>query len=805
MSALGAGAPPRPPVVSVPRGIVRDGRDAAAPPQPGDAPDWLPIGEPLPRRCPAQYRSPAMRLRPLLPFAACLAAACGGGDEAASGGSAQAPTPALESAAAPVQSEGHRRMVTLLADLAKQADVDNPYFGKHRLESLRAELARAGASAPWRLRWETAVAELEQGHERAAVDLLAATREGLMAGTIAGDIAAKIGVDFHLGVACLRLGETENCCANPTTETCILPIRGGGQHTRREGSERACECFLEILRNTDPNDYWHYAAMWLLNIAHMTLGSWPEGVPAEYRLPPAAFAPEGEFPRLVNVAPAVGLDTNGTAGGVAVEDFDGDEYLDVFVTDWAPRGQAHLFRNQRDGTFADRTVAAGLAGITGGLNCVHADYDNDGDIDVLILRGGWWFEHGALPCSLLRNDGQGVFTDVTFEVGLADRREPTQTAGFADYDRDGDLDLCIGGECSPRRRCSSHLYRNDHGHFADVTAAAGVANERYCKGLVWGDVDGDHWPDLYVSNIGDDNRLYRNRGDGTFADIAAASGVTKPKDSFATWFWDFDNDGALDLFVADYDTGVAHIASHLLGGALPFATAKLYLGDGKGGFADRTRELGFVWPTMPMGCACGDLDNDGWIDCYLGTGDPSYSSLMPNLFLRNDGGQRLQDRTMASGLGHLQKGHGVAFADFDHDGDVDLFEVVGGAFPGDAFRNVLFANPGSGNHWLTVRVVGRDSARCAIGARLCVTVRENGASRRIHRSVDPGGSFAGNPLRQTVGLGKAERIERLEVTWPKSGKTQVWENVPLDTAIRVTEGEAACGRLDVLPAPLRRG
>lgn len=696
-------------------------------------------------------------------------------------------------------------MVTLLADLAAQADVDNPFFGQRRLQTLRAELAHEGAAAPWRLRWETAVAELEQGHERAAIDLLAATRDGLRSGTLAGDHAAKIGVDFHLGVAWLRLGETENCCASPTEETCILPIRGGGQHTRREGSMRACEAFLEILRNTGSTDYWHYAARWLLNIAHMTLGTFPDGVPAEYRLPAAAFAPEGAFPRLVDVARAVGLDTNGTAGGVAVEDFDGDEYLDVFVTDWAPHGQARFFRNQRDGTFADCTAAAGLEGITGGLNCVHADYDDDGDIDVLVVRGGWWFESGRLPCSLLQNDGKGVFTDVTFAVGLGERREPTQTAGFADYDLDGDLDLCIGGECSPRVHCTSHLYRNDGGRFTEVTGAAGVANERYCKGLVWGDVDGDRFPDLYVSNIGDDNRLYRNRGDGTFVDIAAAAGVTRPKDSFPTWLWDFDNDGALDLFVANYDTGVAHIASMLVGGTLPFETARLYRGDGKGGFTDVTRALGFVWPTMPMGCNFGDLDNDGWLDAYLGTGDPSYASLMPNLFLHNEAGQKLQNLTMAAGLGHLQKGHAVAFADLDGDGDQDLFEVVGGAYPGDAFRNVLFANPGMGNHWLTVRAIGRDSARCAIGARLCVVVRANGASRRIYRHVNQGASFGGNPLRQTIGLGKAERIERLEVFWPRTGRTQVLENVPMDATIRVVEGAASCEPITVPPVPFRRG
>jgi hypothetical protein len=704
------------------------------------------------------------------------------------------------------QPEGHRRMVALLAEIATKAEVDNPFFGQQRLAKLRAELARAGEAATWRLRWETAVAALEQAEEREAIVLLAATREGLRTGAVAGDHAARIGVSYHLGVANLRRGETENCCAAPSYESCILPIQGSGVHTRREGSERAAECFAEVLRATDPTDYWHYAATWLLNVAHMTLGTFPEGVPAEQRLPVRAFAPEAPFPRLCDVAPAVGLDTNGTAGGVAVEDFDGDEWLDVVVSDWAPRGQLRFHSNQRDGTFADRTEAAGLLGITGGLNLVHADYDDDGDIDVLVLRGGWWFEHGAHPCSLLQNDGKGRFTDVTFACGLGERRAPTQTAGFADFDLDGDLDLCIGGECSPRFPCRNCLYRNDgKGRFTDVTVAAGVTNDRYAKGLVWGDVDGDRFPDLYVSNIGDDNRLYRNRGDGVFEDVASRVGVTQPKNSFPTWFWDFDNDGALDLFVANYDTGIAHIASHLLGGALPFTTARFYRGDGRGGFADVSKALGFDYPAMPMGCNFGDLDGDGWLDAYLGTGDPAYASLMPNLFLRNVRGERLQDLTMASGLGHLQKGHGVAFADFDHDGDLDLFLVIGGAYPGDAFRNALFENPGHGHRWVAVRLVGRESARCALGARVCVTVREHGGSRRIFRHVSQGGSFGGSPLRQTIGLGACERIESLEVFWPRTGRSQTFADVPLDSMLRLVEGEAAFTRIAVPRVPFRRG
>ncbi|HEX5051812.1 MAG TPA: CRTAC1 family protein [Planctomycetota bacterium] len=696
-------------------------------------------------------------------------------------------------------------MVTLLDQRAEQAREDNPYFGERAVRELRGDLQRLGDAAPWRLRLDTAVGELQLGHERAAIELLAAAREGLRKGILPGDTAAAIGVSFHLGVAWLRLGETENCCASPTPETCILPIAGTGRHRRTEGAENAILYFDEVLRNTPPTDYWHHAALWLTNLAHMTLGTYPDGVPEQDRLPERCFAPEVAFPRFHNIAADVGLDTFATAGGVAVDDFDGDEYLDVIVSEWAPRGQLRFFKNQRDGTFVDRTEAAGLIGITGGLNLVHADYDNDGDLDVLVLRGGWWFDSGKLPVSLLQNRGDGTFLDVTFDAGLGRRQLPTQTAAFADYDLDGDLDLYIGSESSQRVPCACQLYRNNgDGTFTDVANAAGVTNDAYAKGVAWGDYDNDRWPDLYVSNIDGKNRLYRNRGDGTFTDVAELAGVTGPATSFPAWFFDFDNDGALDLFVANYNTGVAHIASYLLGRPLPFEKLRLYRGDGRGGFRDVAPEFGLDYPMMPMGCNFGDLDNDGWLDFYLGTGDPQFASLMPNLMYHNRAGAGFESVTMAGGFGHLQKGHGVAFADLDNDGDQDVFEVVGGAYPGDAAHNVLFENPGFGNHWLTLRLVGTASARCAIGARIAVTIRENGASRAVHRHVGTGSSFGGNPLRQTIGLGKAERIERVEIFWPKTGVTQVVDGVPLDATIRVVEASAGFTPIAIARTPFHR-
>ena len=725
-------------------------------------------------------------MKTTLPIALGLLAACG------------------DQAARPAQ-DGHTRMREVLAVAAEKAAHDNIFFGEDALRAQRAELQRLGDRAPWRTRLDAGVAELRAGHEREGIAVLAAAREAMQQGRIEFDIDAAVAVSFHLGVGWMRLGETQNCCARPTQETCILPLAGTGVHTDKEAAQKAAAMFVEVLNNSAEDNYWHHAARWLLNIAHMATGTYPDGVPAAHRLPPKLFAPEPSFPRLLDAAPAAGLDTWGYAGGAVIDDFDGDEYLDVLVSDWSPTGQLRLFRNRRDGSFEDRTEAAGLLGITGGLNLVQADHDNDGDLDFLVLRGGWWLQTGRVPNSLLRNNGDGTFTDVTFAAGLAEPALPTQTAAWADHDLDGDLDLYVGNENSDRVTAPSQLFRNNgDGTFTDVAKAAGVTNDRYAKGVTWGDVDGDRDPDLYVSNIDGPNRLYLNRGDGTFVDVAEERGVTRPLAGFPTWFFDYDNDGALDLFAANYDTGIGHIDSFLGGGSLPFEPMRLYRGDGKGGFADVGKQLGLTYPAMPMGCNFGDLDGDGWLDFYLGTGDPQYYSLMPNLLLHNERGERFVNVTMASGTGHLQKGHGVAFADLDHDGDQDLFETMGGAYPGDAFRNVLFENPGFGNHWLALRLVGDRENRGAIGARIRVDLVENGQPRSVFRHVTSGGSFGGSPLRQTIGLGQAEKVVAVEVFWPVTGATQRFTDVPMDAVLRVVEGKPVLERIALEGHPFRK-
>ena len=215
---------------------------------------------------------------------------------------------------------------------------------------------------------------------------------------------------------------------------------------------------------------------------------------------------------------------------------------------------------------------------------------------------------------------------------------------------------------------------------------------------------------------------------------------------------------------------------------------RLFRNQGNGTSREVTAEAGLDRVFMPMGLNFGDIDNDGFLDFYLGSGNPSYASPIPNVLFHNEAGKRFRDITASSGTGVLPEGHGIAFADLDNDGDQHLFVVMGGAVPGDRQESRLFENPGNGNDWLSVRLAGVKSNRSAIGARIRVTVRNaGGAARSIYRTVGSGGSFGASPLEQHVGLGKAAVIEEMEVWWPATGKRQTFARVAKNRFVQIEE------------------
>jgi FG-GAP-like repeat/ASPIC and UnbV len=581
-----------------------------------------------------------------------------------------------------------------------------------------------------------------------------------------------------LGTANMRQGETANCLVTPSADRCVFPLRPGGVHRHPEAAEHAVERFTEYL-TYEPEDL---GVRWLLNLAYMLLGKYPESVPPQYLLKPDLFESEAPMPRFFDVARPAKLGRMDVAGGTIAEDFDGDGLVDLFLTSVDYCSPVVLYRNRGDGTFEDRTEAAGLLSQLGGINTIPTDYNNDGWIDIFIMRGGW---EAAMRNSLLRNNGDGTFTDVTREAGLLDGGRATHSVAWLDYDNDGWVDVFVAHEMTP-----AQLFRNKgDGTFEDVSARAGVGITAFTKGVVAGDYDGNGYPDVYLSNMFGDNALFRNNGDGTFTEVGKALGVEKPFASFPTWFFDYDNDGRLDIFVDGYPNSVEEFVKYYLGQPAAAETMMLYRNAGDGRFEDVTRKTRLDRVVPGMGSNFGDLDNDGFLDMYIGTGTPSFGALMPNVMLKNDAGKRFLDVTADTGTGNLQKGHGIAFVDIDSDGDQDVFLNSGGAVPGDRYDESLYENPGTpGRHWIKVKLVGVKSSRAAIGANITVSLPQPELGSRIrYREVTTGGMFGANSFTQHIGIGAATAIESLTINWPTSKTRQVFRKVPIDSLIEIRE------------------
>ena len=710
--------------------------------------------------------------------------------------------------------QGSRVEDNVAADLrgyaARLANSGDPYFGTRQVDYLSGQLeSPVYDTDTWRMTIlrQLAFHRLRLGQVDESIELLTEAVE--LAKQAMPDSPDLSGALEELAVAYMKRGEIQNCVSPEGRLICALPLDAAYTHEDTDSVSRAIEILeglLELdfdkLSTGEPDSV---RRRWLLNIAHMAQGTYPAGVSEELRVPPSAFEPEHDLGvRFREVAADIGIYSVDLAGGAIVEDFDNDGLLDIVTSSWDPTQSLRLYLNDGKGRFVERTNAAGLSGQTGGLNIVQIDYDNDGWMDILVMRGGWLMSNGQMRMSLLRNDGDGSFSDVTHASGLATPAVPSQSAAWADYDNDGDLDLFSCNESMPETLDEgaaiifpSQLFENDgNGAFTDVARQAGVANMRYCKGSAWGDYDNDGDQDLYLSNYAAENRLYRNDGDGTFTDVASELGVTEPIESFPTWFWDFDNDGWLDLFVAGYARDIDSVAADYMGLPTNGARPRLYRNTGTAlrqaqdvRFEDVTARVGLDDVNQGMGANFGDFDNDGYPDIYLGTGFPAFNALAPNVAYRNDRGGSFSNVTFSAGLGHIQKGHGIAFGDLDRDGDQDIFMQVGGFYPSDGFVNSLYVNPGSGNRWTSIRLIGTQSNRAAIGARITVNVATSDGRRAIHAVVGSGGSFGASSLEQEMGLGSAESIESVEVWWPASGTRQRFEGVPLDSAIEIVEGE----------------
>jgi hypothetical protein len=660
-----------------------------------------------------------------------------------------------------VAAENEQTLAKLLAQKLSELDV--------RILQLPRLHEKLGNLASYQGDMDNAVKRLETAYRllNESVDFFPKGRE------------VKLLLEEELGVAYLRQGELQNCQLNHHAEMCILPLSVLAQHKLTAGSEKAVEYFKKYLQVEPKN----LEVRWLLNIAYMTLGKYPQEVPKEHLIPPAAFASKEDIGRFTDVAPSAGIDVVGNAGGMVTDDFDNDGFLDIVFSSVDLCESLRFFHNNGDGSFNERTQAAKLDKQFGGINLVQTDYNNDGWLDLFVMRGGWDY---PMRNSLLKNNQDGSFTDVTVESGLDTGAFRTHSATWADFDNDGFVDVFIGHEFG-----KSQLFRNKgDGSFDDVSGKAGVDKVAFTKGATWGDYDNDGYADLYVSNFGEENFLYHNNRNGTFTNVARQLQVDKPIMSFPCWFFDYDNDGFTDIFVSSFVPSVTEVVRSYLALPAQAETMKLYKNTGKGTFAEVSKTTGLNRVVPSMGANFGDLDNDGYLDFYLGTGSPSYAALMPNFMFRNQSGKSFADVTTSTGTGHLQKGHGVTFSDLDNDGDQDVSINIGGAAPGDKYNKALFANPGQGNNWLSVKLTGVKTNRAAIGAKIKVVIEDKaGKLSSRFREVSNGGSFGASSLTQSIGLGKAAKVKSLEIFWQASNTRQIFRDLEANQFIEIKEFE----------------
>ena len=596
-----------------------------------------------------------------------------------------------------------------------------------------------------------------------------------------------------IGATYLHWSEMENGIYSGSRDLDIFPpLDPHASIEKKDESKQAIAYFMKFL-DLRPDSL---EVRWLLNLAYATLGEYPSGVPAAYLIPESNFQSKENIGRFVDRAPAAGLNVFGAAGGIVVDDFDNDGLLDVVITSMNVCEPLHFFHNNGDGTFSDRTKEAGLQDQLGGLTLMQVDYNNDGCMDLFIPRGGWEYPQRK---SLLRNNCDGTFTDVTDASGLGATVTATQEAVWADFDNDGHIDLFLANENSP-----AQLFHNKgDGTFEEIGHAAGIDHTAFSKGVTAADYDHDGFMDIYVSNLQGRNYLYHNNGDLTFTEVGRQAGVQAPLFSFATWFFDYDNDGWPDLFVDSYLMVMDETVRTYVGKPHNGETLKLYRNKHDGTFEDVSQQVGLDKVYMPMGANFGDVDNDGFLDVYLGSGNPNFTALVPYVLLRNKEGKSFVDITQSSGTGELHKGHAVVFADLTRQGSEDILARIGGAVPPDEHNVRVFENPGNTNDWLNVRLVGVKTNRSAVGAEIHVTVQDgNLAPRSIYRTVGQTSSFGANPMEQHIGLGPNAHAITLDTWWPTTRTRQHFTGIEKNQYIEIKEFATSYTKLERHPFKL---
>jgi len=543
-------------------------------------------------------------------------------------------------------------------------------------------------------------------------------------------------------------------------------------------------------------------------------------------------------PHFVDVAPEVGLTRSHLAskeqhyivesmgGGVGFFDCDNDGRLDIVVTNGSSVDRYRaggdlmvtLYHQDANGKFSNITDQGGLSVKGWGMGVAVADFDNDGNLDLIVTGYG----HTVL----YRGLGNCKFEDITEKAGLGGITGFATGAAWGDYDRDGFVDLFVSRyvhvdmnhlpafgsdekfcrfkgvlvQCGPWGMVGEgdYLFHNrGDGTFEDVSKPAGMDDpqHRYGLGAIWADYDNDGWPDLFLANDAGPNFLYHNRHDGTFDEVGMLAGVALGDDgqelgSMGVDFADYNHDGKLDLFVTNYTDQVDNLYRNLGGGAFSDM-----------GWAAKLGQPSYRY--VKWGAGFADFDNDGWVDVFVANGhvypqvdaipgSPGYKE--PMQMFRNNRDGTFEDISKTSGVFDVpsESRRGAAFGDVYNDGNIGILVLNIGQPP-----SLLINRTSNTNHRVGFHLIGTKSNRAAVGAR--VTIHAAGVMQ--FNEVRAGGSYLSqNDLRLHFGLGAADKIETMEVTWP-SGQTESLRDVQADFIYTITEGKGITARMPLSPPP----
>jgi len=468
----------------------------------------------------------------------------------------------------------------------------------------------------------------------------------------------------------------------------------------------------------------------------------------------------------VDFGKQMGVDKIDRGRGAGWGDLDGNGSLDLFTVGInAPHG---LYLRESE-LFVAAENRSSLDQIIGGWAAAIADYDSDGDLDIYVTRDAW---EGPKKNSLYSNNGYADFTDLANPLGVLDE-DDSFTAAWGDVNSDGWLDLYVANGVTGSGSANKLFLNNDGKVFNERAGNWFVDDKGTSLGVAMGDYDRDGDLDIYVSNVSGPNKLYRNDGH-SYTDVTKNAGVENPLNgSYIPLFFDSDSDGDLDLFVSAmsyYEDVVESIKSS---GETYRNPARLYRNDGNDVFFQRSADAGLARSFGAMGAGFGDLDNDGVADLYLANGGPLMARFEPNaLFLRRE--DKYVEVGQQAGVANLGKGHGVAFADVNEDGALDIYLGSGGHYPGDVWANSLYINQSSSNNGIEITLDGTRNNKFAVGANVTV---HSGKNRRLQR-LDAGSGFGStNSYSLHFGLGTHNKVDSVYISWP-TGHSETYYRKP---------------------------